>query len=114
MVTVSLTGPSKEDAATVFGILRTAFPADHSRDALPQEPPGDHPVVWTEEFEPAQERVPTGTMRLGAPVTATLQGGYAAVDQLCDALGDAFAVQEKGTASGDQEKEVELRLGTRQ
>ncbi|MFE6487970.1 hypothetical protein ACFVGN_34250 [Streptomyces sp. NPDC057757] len=114
MVTVSLTGTSKEDATTVFGILQEAFPTDNSRDALLQEPPGDHPAVWTGEFEPTQERVPAGPTPLGAPVTATLQGAYAAVDRLCEALGDSFAVQEKGTASGDQEKEVELLLGTKQ
>jgi hypothetical protein len=40
----------------------------------------------------------------------TLQGGYVAVDQLCEALRAALAVHERGTASGDQEKEVDLQL----
>ena len=113
-VIVSLTGTSKEDAAAVFGVLRTAFPTDRRSDDVLQEQPGDQPAVWTAEFEPARERVPTGTKPLSAPVTATLQGGYVAVDQLCEALGAAFAVQEKGTASGDQEKEVELELAAKQ
>lgn len=60
MVTVSLTGASKEDAATVFDVLRTAFPIDRPSDAVPQEQPGDHPAVWTAEFVPTQERIPTG------------------------------------------------------
>ncbi|MDF3298810.1 hypothetical protein [Streptomyces tropicalis] len=40
------------------------------------------------------------------------QGGYAAVDQLCTVLRAAFDVHEEGQASGDQEKEVDLRLRT--
>jgi hypothetical protein len=113
-VTVSLTGTSKEDATAVFGVLRKAFPTDRQSEDAPQEQPGDQPAVWTAEFEPAKERAQTGTQSLSAPVTATLQGGYVAVDQLCDALSAAFDVQEKGTSSGDQEKEVELELSAKQ
>ncbi|MFJ3230827.1 hypothetical protein [Streptomyces sp. NPDC086787] len=51
------------------------------------------------------------TTMVPVSLTATLQGGYVAVDQVCDALRAAFAVDERGTASGDQEKEVDLRLG---
>lgn len=40
MVTVSLTGASKEDAATVFDVLRTAFPTDRPSDAVAQQQPG--------------------------------------------------------------------------
>ncbi|MER5879274.1 hypothetical protein ABT119_25575 [Streptomyces sp. NPDC001910] len=109
MVTVSLTGASKEDAATVFGVLRTAFPTDRpAEDALQEQ----H-AVWTAEFEPTEERIPTGPTPLEGSVAATLQGGYVAVDRLCEALGGSFAVQEQGSASGDQEKEVDLRLGTK-
>ncbi|MFF1594259.1 hypothetical protein ACFVY0_40170 [Streptomyces sp. NPDC058286] len=115
MVTVSLTGSSKEDAAAVFGVLRTAFPtALHSDDVPHEQLPGSQPFVRTAEFELTQERIPTGAPPLSAPVTATLQGAYLAVDQLREALGDAFAVKEQGSASGDQEKEVELELGTQQ
>ncbi|MFE4823255.1 hypothetical protein ACFRFU_43985 [Streptomyces sp. NPDC056704] len=110
MVTVSLTGASKQDAASVFDVLRTAFPTDRPSDPAPQEQPGDRPVVWTAEFEPTQERIPTGPPPLEGSLTATLQGGYVAVDQLCEALRAAFAVHEQGTASGDQEKEVDLQL----
>ena len=55
----------------------------------------------------------TGPIPLEGSVSATLQGGYVAVDRLREALGAAFAVLERGTASGDQEKEVDLRLGTK-
>ncbi|WP_406369065.1 hypothetical protein OG788_03685 [Streptomyces sp. NBC_00647] len=110
MVTVSLTGASEEDIAAVFDVLRTAFPIDRPRDDVPHEQPGDRPPVWTSEFEPTEERIPTGEAPLEGSVSATLQGGYVAVDQLCEALNGAFAVHEQGTASGDQEKEVDLRL----
>ncbi|MFF0052219.1 hypothetical protein [Streptomyces sp. NPDC005498] len=112
MATVSLTGASKEDAATVFGVLRTAFPTDRPSGDVPQEQPGDHSAVWSAEFEPA-EGIPTDPAPLEGSVIATLQGDYVAVDQLFAALSTAFAVEHWGAASGDQEKEVDLRLGTK-
>ncbi|MEU0038648.1 hypothetical protein [Streptomyces sp. NPDC006333] len=115
MVTVSLTGASQEDAAAVFEVLRTAFPTDRAAGDMPQEQEAGHSVVWTAEFEPTRERlsVPAGPTPLEGSLTATLQGGYVAVDQLCEALSAAFAVHEQGTASGDQEKEVDLQLRTK-
>lgn len=112
MVTVSLTGASKEDAATVFDVLRTAFPTDRPSGDVLHDQSGDHPV-WTAEFEPTEERIPTGPTPLEGSVAATLQGGYVAVDRLRDALGGSFTVQERGSASGDQEKEVDLELRTK-
>jgi hypothetical protein len=113
MATVNLTGASKEDAATVFGVLRTAFPTDRPSDDAPQEQPGDQSPVWSAEFEPTQERIPTDPIPLEGSVSATLQGGYVAVDQLFEALSTAFAVDHWGAASGDQEKEVDLRLSSK-
>ena len=113
MATVSLTGASKEDAATVFGVLRAAFPTDRPAGDVPQEQPDDRTAVWTAEFEPTQERIPTDPIPLEGSVSATLQGDYVAVDQLFDALSTTFAVDHWGAASGDQEKEVDLRLGTK-
>ncbi|MEU1366639.1 hypothetical protein ABZ454_10940 [Streptomyces sp. NPDC005803] len=110
MVTVTLSGPSEDDATTVFGVLRTAFPTDGATDAVAEDQQGDRPLVWTAHFEPTRERTQVEPASLGAPVTATVQGGYVEVDQLCAALGAAFEVQEEGAASGDQEKEVGLRL----
>ena len=110
MATVSLTGASKEDAATVFGVLRTAFPTDRPFDDVPQEQPGGRSTVWTAEFEPTQEWIPTDPIPLEGSVSATIQGGYVAVDQLREALSVTFAVEERGTASGDQEQEADLLL----
>ncbi|MET8412743.1 hypothetical protein ABZV34_32450 [Streptomyces sp. NPDC005195] len=114
VVTVSLTGASQKDAATVFGVLGKAFPAGDSWD-VPLDLPGGNPVVWTAEFEPTESRVfvPTGPTPLEDSLTVTLQGGYVAVDRLRDALSAAFAVNEQGTVSGDQEKEVDLELRTK-
>ena len=101
MATVSLIAASKEDAAAVFGVLRTAFPTNsRPSDDLPQEQSGDQPAVWSAEFEPTQERIPTDPIPLESSVSATLQGGYAAVDHW-------------GAASADQEKEVDLRLSSK-
>ncbi|MFE2531474.1 hypothetical protein [Streptomyces sp. NPDC059371] len=112
MVTVSLTGTSREDAASVIDVLRTAFPTDRPLD-VPEDPPGSRPAVWTAEIAPADDRIPTGPTPLEGPVSATLQGGCLAVDLLREALNGAFAVQERGTASGDRQKEVDLRLGAK-
>ena len=57
MVTVSLTGGFKEDVATVFGVLRTAFPTDRPADDIPHEQPGDRPPVWSADFDPTEERI---------------------------------------------------------
>ncbi|MFF3417825.1 hypothetical protein ACFYW9_24445 [Streptomyces sp. NPDC002698] len=113
MATVSLTGVSKEDVATVFGVLRTAFPTDRPAVGVPHEQPGDRPPVWSAGFDPTDERIPTGPTPLEGSVSATLQGGYVAVDRLREALSGSFAVEEQGTAPGDQEKEVDLRLRTK-
>lgn len=116
MVTVTLTETSREDAAAVFGVLREAFPTHGPSGTTPQEELGDHPAVWTAEFEPTGQDAPAGSAAscaLGAPVTATLQGAYVAVDRICEVLGETFAVEERGAASGDQEKEVDLLLRTK-
>lgn len=114
MVTVTLTGTSRDDAAAVFDVLREAFPTHGPSGTAPQEELGDHPAVWTAEFEPTGQEAPAGqASSLSAPVAATLQGAYVAVDRIRDVLGETFAVEERGTASGDQEKEVDLRLRTK-
>ncbi|MFF2385615.1 hypothetical protein [Streptomyces sp. NPDC058108] len=113
MVTVFLTGASQEDATTVFDVLRAAFPADGSADPARLDLSGDQPVAWSAEFDPTREFVPTGPTSLRGELTATLQGGYVAVDRLCKALDAAFTVDEQGMASGDQEKEVDLQLRTK-
>ena len=93
MATVSLTGASQQDAATVFGVLRTVFPTDHSVDELPEEQPGGCSAVWSAEFEPTQEWIPTDPIPLEGSLSATRQGAYVAVDRLREAWDTAFAVE---------------------
>jgi hypothetical protein len=114
LVTVALTGHSKEDAAAVFGALREAFPSDRGAEDVPQTEIPGRPTVWTASYEVLD--VSPGDLRttsLSAPVKATVQGGYHAVDLLRTALGGAFSVEEHGSAMGDQEKELELQLANR-
>ncbi|MGW2684938.1 hypothetical protein ACWC6I_17490 [Streptomyces sp. NPDC001414] len=114
MATVSLTGASAEDAATVFALLRSVFPTDRPADDRPEQQPGGRAAVWSAEFEPTQEWARPGPRSLEGPVSATLQGDYVSVGRLVEALSAAFAVDRQGGASGDQEKEVDLTLGTRE
>ncbi|MFF5563269.1 hypothetical protein ACFY7Z_14405 [Streptomyces sp. NPDC012623] len=112
-VVVALSGGAKEDAREVFGALRTAYGCDRSAEDVPQEVPGDRPTVWTATFDASDVRARPRPARLTAPVVLTLQGGYTAVESLRGSLASAFAVQVVGTASGDQEEEVQLRLENR-
>lgn len=113
-VVVALSGGEKEDARVVFGALRTAFTCDRAADDVPQEVPGGRPTVWIATFNVSEVRAEPRPARLRAPVVATLQGGYTAVDSLRKSLAYAFAVRVVGTASGDQEEEVQLRLENRE
>ncbi|WP_328535836.1 hypothetical protein [Streptomyces sp. NBC_00344] len=115
LVKVALTGHSHDDAAAVFEALRAAFPSDRAASDVPQSEADDaRPTVWTASYEvrEAPQGEPAATSLKGS-VTATVQGGYRAVDVLRGVLEGAFSVQEKGTASGDQEKETELVLESR-
>ncbi|MET9516572.1 hypothetical protein [Streptomyces sp. NPDC002994] len=109
-VLVELTGSSKEDANAVFGALCTAFEADRKADEELHNGMDGRPMVWSATYDVFEVREQAAATRLTAPVTVTLQGGYRAVEQLREQLESAFAVQEEGSVSGDQEKEVQLRL----
>ncbi|MET9532669.1 MULTISPECIES: hypothetical protein [unclassified Streptomyces] len=111
LVTVALTGHSKEDAAAVFGALRSAFPSDRAPEDSPQTEIPGRPTVWTASYEVLDaDPGPLRPAGLTAPVTATVQGGYHAVDVMRTALGTVFSVEEQGEALGDQEKELNLQL----
>jgi len=112
-VTVELSGSAKEDAHAVFGVLHTVYSSDRAPDDVPQEPDAERPTVWAATFDTSGLRGRPDPVRLSAPVTVTLQGGYQAVDGLRSTLSSAFAVQMVGTAAGDQEQEVQLKLATR-
>ncbi|MEV6108871.1 hypothetical protein AB0M28_29835 [Streptomyces sp. NPDC051940] len=112
-VTVGLTSCSAQDADAVFRALGSVFASDW----LPGEPPesasGGHPV-WTATFDTARSRGAVEAPVLAEPVTASLQGGYHAVDLVRDELAGAFALSGESGVPGDQEKDVRLHLANRQ
>ncbi|MEV0601967.1 hypothetical protein AB0I82_22035 [Streptomyces sp. NPDC050315] len=112
-VTVECSGCRPEDAAAIFGALRTSFASDRAADDVPHETSGAGPSVWTATFEVKHPRDMPGPTQLSAPCMISLQGGYQAVDELRKALLPAFVVSVAGTAAGDQEEEVTLRLESR-
>ncbi|WP_093801120.1 hypothetical protein [Streptomyces sp. Wb2n-11] len=109
-VLVEVTGSSKEDANAVFGALCTAFTSDRPSDDAPRDDTGGRPMVWSATYDVSAVREQAAPARLTESVSVTLQGGYRAVDQLREQLESAFSVSEEGSASGDQEKELQLRL----
>lgn len=112
-VVVEISDCRPEDAQAVFKALSTSFPSDRGDDDAPRETSGAGPSVWTATFDVTEPRATPGPAQLSAPVTITLQGGYQAVDRLRKALAPAFVVKVVGTAAGDQEQEVQLRLESR-
>ncbi|MFD4630156.1 hypothetical protein ACFVYR_20200 [Streptomyces sp. NPDC058284] len=114
-VTVELSGTAN-DAESVFTVLKAAFASDREDGAAPRSArDGGGPTVWSGVFDTARPAGggPGGPPPLDGAVTATVQGGYVAVDQIVKVLSAAFTVAEEGSASGDQEKDVTLRLESR-
>jgi hypothetical protein len=109
---VSLSGCSREDADAVFRALSRSYESDRAPDETPQYVSEGHATVWTTTFDVAQPHEHAEPVRLASPVTAELQGGYWAVDQMQATLAAAFDLLEEGMAAGDQEKDVQLRLNS--
>ncbi|MGC5363478.1 hypothetical protein ACPXCE_17645 [Streptomyces sp. DT24] len=112
-VTVSLSGCAEGDAQTVFAVLSTSFASDRAPEDVPHEESRSHPTVWAATVDVSRTKAVAGPATLSAPVTVEAQGGYWAVDRLRQHLADAFTVRVIGTAAGDQEQEVRLRLESR-
>ncbi|WP_208106274.1 hypothetical protein [Streptomyces sp. GC420] len=110
-VMVSIEGCMKESAHAVFSLLRACFPSDREPGDVPQYAPEGRSMVWTADFDTSDgPRAPAEPLPLEGTVTVTLLGGCHAVDLVRDQLVTAFALREESSASGDQEKEVQLRL----
>jgi hypothetical protein len=112
-VTVSISGCVKEDAHAVFSVLRACFPSDRGPGDLPQYAATGRVTVWTSAFDVSRAEDVRGRaepLPLTAPVTVTLLGGCHVVDEVRDCLAAAFSLLEEGKVSGDQEKELQLRL----
>ncbi|RXS65925.1 hypothetical protein EST92_29310 [Streptomyces sp. TM32] len=112
-VQVAVTDCPPEDARTVFRALNAVFRSDRTSDDGPADSAGSGVTVWAATVDVSTPPAETAPRRLTAPVTATLQGGYWAVDRLRAGLASVFAIQEVGSTSGDQEQEAQLRLVTR-
>ncbi|MEV7656782.1 hypothetical protein AB0O39_21690 [Streptomyces anulatus] len=112
-VVVSLSGCDTQDARTVFDVLATAFASDHPMGETPTSASGPRPTVWVTTVDVSEPRAAATPARLTAPVTVDAQGGYWAVDRLRSHIAGAFVVSVVGTAAGDQEEEVRLRLESR-
>lgn len=112
-VAITLDSCCKEDAQAVLAALHASFASDRSPQDMPGDAPNGRPMVWVATFDVSRSLGQPEPARLTEPVVITAQGGYRAVDRLRESLADAFSVRVTGTASGDQEEEVRLRLESR-
>ncbi|MDT0611790.1 hypothetical protein [Streptomyces lancefieldiae] len=109
-VSVELSGCSKEDARTVFEALCTCFSSDRRRDEVPRLYDDVRPTVWLGTFDVAESQGACDPARLAASVEADVQGGYWAIERFRTTLDSLFTVHDLSTASGDQERELHVRL----
>ncbi|MET8244362.1 hypothetical protein ABZV31_07955 [Streptomyces sp. NPDC005202] len=113
-VSVELSGCTKEDARVVFDALCACFSSDRCAEDVPRDYHEVRPTVWLGTFDVADaHRADCGPTRLGASVTADLQGGYWAIERFRTTLDSLFSVQDLSMASGDQERELHVRLVSR-
>ncbi|MFD7064459.1 hypothetical protein [Streptomyces sp. NPDC059906] len=113
-VSVELSGCSKEDARTVFDTLCACFSSDRHAGDVTREYDEVRPTVWLGTFDVADSRGgECDPARLGASVEADAQGGYWAIERLRTTLDSLFTVHDLSQASGDQERELHVRLETR-
>ncbi|MEU0335917.1 hypothetical protein [Streptomyces sp. NPDC006193] len=112
-VTVELSG-STEDARIVFDALRSCFASDRGANEPPRQLHESRPMVWHGSYDVADARAEgCAPVRLGSPVQVDVQGGPWAVDRFRTTLDAMFTVEETGAASGDQERDLHLRLESR-
>lgn len=112
-VTVEISG-DKEDARLVFEALRSCFASDRGADEDPQQLHESRPMVWLGTYDVSDAREHgCGPVHLGSSIQADIQGGYWAVDRFRTTLDSMFSVQETCAASGDQERDLHLRLESR-
>ncbi|MGW8064263.1 hypothetical protein ACVV2G_18810 [Streptomyces ziwulingensis] len=112
-VSVELSGCSKEDARTVFDALCACFSSDRRAEEVPRDCHEVRPTVWLGTFDVADARGGCDPARLTASVEADVQGGYWAIERLRTTLDSLFTVHDLSAASGDQERELHVRLESR-
>ncbi|MFF4244528.1 hypothetical protein ACFYY2_08635 [Streptomyces sp. NPDC001822] len=109
-VVVTLSGCPTDDASTVFEVLRRSFVSDRPAADTPEAASDTRPTVWTATVDVSETKEEPAPAQLSEAVTVEAQGGYWAVDRFRRSLEGAFAVRLVGTAAGDQEQEIRLRL----
>ncbi|MEZ7002898.1 hypothetical protein [Streptomyces sp. AD55] len=113
-VSVELSGCGAEDARTVFDALCARYASDRRAGETPREYHEVRPTVWLGTFDVADTHEgERGPARLRHSVDADVQGGYWAVERVRLTLDSLFAVRDLSTASGDQERELHVRLESR-
>ncbi|MEU2392692.1 hypothetical protein [Streptomyces sp. NPDC007369] len=107
-VTVVVSDCAEEDARAVFAALDAAFTAEEA--TRPRS--GTGATVWTSAYDVAApaEPTPPAPAPLAHQVSVEAQGGYRAVDRVVAVLDSAFVIDTVGTAAGDQEKDIHLRI----
>ncbi|ALO91940.1 hypothetical protein SHL15_0747 [Streptomyces hygroscopicus subsp. limoneus] len=113
-VSVEISGYSKDDARLVFEALSACFASDRAPEEVPQQLHETRPMVWLGTYDVAEARGEgCPPVHLDSPVQADVQGSYWAVERFRHTLDSMFTVQETCTASGDQERDLHLRLESR-
>ncbi|MER5217332.1 hypothetical protein ABT063_44110 [Streptomyces sp. NPDC002838] len=112
-VSVEISGCSKDDARIVFDTLCACYSSDRCADDIPEELSETRPTVWLGTFDVADPHEGARPARLSSSVIADAQGGYWAIDRFRTTLDSLFSVHDLSSASGDQEKELHVRLESR-
>ncbi|MGV9811606.1 hypothetical protein ACWDTQ_06665 [Streptomyces cellulosae] len=113
-VSVEISGCSTDDARIVFDTLCACFSSDRCADDVPEELHETRPTVWLGTFDVADPREGEARpARLSSSVDADVQGGYWAIDRFRITLEDLFRVSDLTRTSGDQERELHVRLESR-
>ncbi|MFE5539960.1 hypothetical protein [Streptomyces sp. NPDC056492] len=111
-VVVAVGDCSAEDARTVLDLLERSFPAEPGAGGAAEG--GRAATVWSAVLDAAKPAEPDGRqsapVRLNDAVSVTLQGGPRAVERVQAALVGNFTVEDMGAVSGDQEREIGLRI----
>ncbi|MGW7452683.1 hypothetical protein [Streptomyces sp. NPDC054787] len=115
-VVVTAAHCSEEAARALLDVLERAFPVSAAEGVAVEPGPHGKATVWCTTVNAAEtasgpaQTAPQDGVSLDGTVLVGLQGGPRAVDRVVAALKDAFAVDERGTVAGDQEKEVDLLI----
>ncbi|MEU6350852.1 hypothetical protein ABZ896_16170 [Streptomyces sp. NPDC047072] len=112
-VSLEISGCSKEDARIVFDTLCACFESDRCADDVPEQLHETRPMVWLGTFEVSDTHQCPPPARLSSSVEADAQGGYWAIERLRATLDSMFTVRDLSSASGDQERELHVRLESR-